>query len=391
LTWAFDQPIAPAGKKFVLVALADFADDQGYCYPFVETIAGMTSQGESTVRTHIASLIADGLLRTEKRERKDGGQTSNGYWLIGFSSRPKTKTPLSKSDTPPSRNQTPASENQIPPLQIPSSPPLQISEGQDKELEPSFEPSVEPPTTLQGNSDQNLGLETAKAVVENQEQIQTSTPTLSHTKPTGPIQPTVNKPNSPNGFEHVPPAANLEQAQSELELLLGSTRCQARYPTDYQIYLESRKRWLADLAPEFILECIKLARLEQFVEKSIFGACIKWLEQPSTAPDSAREIHKRTQHGLTPRLERLSNRYYQNSDGRVFYAVTWKQLECSSDAGLIPAASTRLWELLPEDYNPDTDAPKSAPTTPTAMPERVSADAIAAGLEKLGIKKRIAT
>lgn len=82
-TWAYEQDIKPCGKKAVLVALAHFADESGFCYPSQETLAGMTGQGVSTVRSHLEVLESgdEPLLKREHRYTKKGKRTSDGFYL----------------------------------------------------------------------------------------------------------------------------------------------------------------------------------------------------------------------------------------------------------------------------------------------------------------------
>ncbi|WP_395306647.1 helix-turn-helix domain-containing protein [Enterobacter sichuanensis] len=69
------------GAKLVIMArLADYANDDGVCYPSVVTICRQLGLGESTVRTAIAELESAGWLRRESR-RKGNRNTSNLYYL----------------------------------------------------------------------------------------------------------------------------------------------------------------------------------------------------------------------------------------------------------------------------------------------------------------------
>lgn len=69
------------GAKLVVMArLADYSNDDGVCYPSVETICRQLGLGESTVRTAIAELESSGWLRREYR-RKGNRNTSNLYHL----------------------------------------------------------------------------------------------------------------------------------------------------------------------------------------------------------------------------------------------------------------------------------------------------------------------
>lgn len=79
--WAWDVDLKGAPMvKFVLTALADQADDYGYCWPSQETIAKKVCQGERTVRRHIATLRDLGLLTIIHRS-STRGRRSNGYQL----------------------------------------------------------------------------------------------------------------------------------------------------------------------------------------------------------------------------------------------------------------------------------------------------------------------
>lgn len=49
MTWAFGLVLKPSSLKFLLVALADNADDQGRSFPSIETLVMKTSQDRKTV------------------------------------------------------------------------------------------------------------------------------------------------------------------------------------------------------------------------------------------------------------------------------------------------------------------------------------------------------
>lgn len=81
LNWAYQQDVEPAARKFVLVTLANYASEDGHCYPSQETLAKMTGQSERTVREHLKALEHDGLIRRDGRRRKDGKRTSDEFFL----------------------------------------------------------------------------------------------------------------------------------------------------------------------------------------------------------------------------------------------------------------------------------------------------------------------
>lgn len=85
ITWALDQRVEPAAPKFLLVALASFASETGYCYPSQSTLAGMTGMSEKTVSRNLVTLERAGLIeRVRRYNRRTGLRTSDGYWLIAW-------------------------------------------------------------------------------------------------------------------------------------------------------------------------------------------------------------------------------------------------------------------------------------------------------------------
>ena len=64
----------------VMVRLADYSSDEGTCYPGVKTISRQIGAGESTIRTALSELEAEGWLRRENR-RNGNRNTSNMYHL----------------------------------------------------------------------------------------------------------------------------------------------------------------------------------------------------------------------------------------------------------------------------------------------------------------------
>jgi len=77
MTWAWEAPIATAGAKFVLVALADHAADHAgedwTCFPSVERLMQFTSQSRATVERHLSALAAEGWI-SRVRRRVTGGR-----------------------------------------------------------------------------------------------------------------------------------------------------------------------------------------------------------------------------------------------------------------------------------------------------------------------------
>lgn len=103
---------AASGMKLSSVAimarLADFSNDEGVCWPSIETIARQLGAGVSTVRTAIAKLEAEGWLSRTAR-RQGNRNASNVYQLnvaklqgaafAHLSDSDASKSDVSKSDS----------------------------------------------------------------------------------------------------------------------------------------------------------------------------------------------------------------------------------------------------------------------------------------------------
>jgi hypothetical protein len=81
VTWAYAQDVKPAGAKFVLVTLANFADADGHCYPSQRRLAEDSGLSERAVRDHLTALEARDFIRRSARRRKDGSRTSDAFDL----------------------------------------------------------------------------------------------------------------------------------------------------------------------------------------------------------------------------------------------------------------------------------------------------------------------
>jgi DNA-binding transcriptional MocR family regulator len=80
ITWAFDQEL-PTIDKFVLVVLADYADEANSCFPGQQKIAANTGASVSTVRRALGRLERHKLIARDRRQRRDGSRTSDRYTL----------------------------------------------------------------------------------------------------------------------------------------------------------------------------------------------------------------------------------------------------------------------------------------------------------------------
>lgn len=80
MNWAWQLSLKPT-IKFVLMALADATDDDGYCWPSIPTLARKTCMDERSVQRVLKDLKESKLVEISARYRNDGSPTSNGYRL----------------------------------------------------------------------------------------------------------------------------------------------------------------------------------------------------------------------------------------------------------------------------------------------------------------------
>lgn len=81
LGWAMDQPDLTPTQRFVLVILADMANEIGECWPSRRTISERTGYGDTTVKEALRALRDDEVVVARPRFDASGRQTSNIYVL----------------------------------------------------------------------------------------------------------------------------------------------------------------------------------------------------------------------------------------------------------------------------------------------------------------------
>lgn len=168
MNWAWEQPLPPV-PKLVLMALADNADDHGYCWPKMKTIAAKCSTSERTVQRTIKTLLVAGMLKKDARFDASGRQVSNGYTLA--LTYPDKLSPLAddragEGDTPVTPGVTQLCQGEGDKAMSPLEPPY----------EPSYESSVRRAaklTQLNAVESQQVALLISSIPVDQQEAITT--------------------------------------------------------------------------------------------------------------------------------------------------------------------------------------------------------------------------
>jgi len=80
-SWASKVKTGSPAIKLVLLTLANFADDEGYCFPSQKTIAEITECGERSIRRYLDRLESMGIIKRVRRHRGDGARMSDGVYL----------------------------------------------------------------------------------------------------------------------------------------------------------------------------------------------------------------------------------------------------------------------------------------------------------------------
>ena len=86
MSWAREvMPKMPesikAGPRLLLMLMADYANEQGVCWPSIRRLSDEMACSRSTVQRAVEALVDKGLMEVVPRQTKTGRQTSNFYRL----------------------------------------------------------------------------------------------------------------------------------------------------------------------------------------------------------------------------------------------------------------------------------------------------------------------
>ena len=76
-----DHHISDATYR-VLGLIAGYADEHGYCYPAVGTIARARGVSRQAIQHHLRLLVANGYIEKQVQKRKNGGYGPNLYRVV---------------------------------------------------------------------------------------------------------------------------------------------------------------------------------------------------------------------------------------------------------------------------------------------------------------------
>jgi hypothetical protein len=100
MLWALDAPIDRPIAKLALIAIADHADENGYCWPSQGLLLERVRCSERALRDALKWLEGEGFMARKERRRGDGTRTSDGY-LLAFQGDGKQgkKQPANSADS----------------------------------------------------------------------------------------------------------------------------------------------------------------------------------------------------------------------------------------------------------------------------------------------------
>jgi len=81
LDWATDSQVGSSTTKFILLLLANKADENFSCYPSIRTLMAESDAGRSTVMRALKELEASGFITREPQFHDSGARRSNRYYL----------------------------------------------------------------------------------------------------------------------------------------------------------------------------------------------------------------------------------------------------------------------------------------------------------------------
>jgi hypothetical protein len=135
IAWSIRQTTGSARRKLLLLALANYADENGVCWPSQETLGRDTEQSLDTVQRQLASLEKLKLLTRERMPKRRGQWQGHRYKLALQACVPPQGQSAARS--PNLRSGQAAASAPTGPLSL--------------RLKPSIEPSYEPSRAKMAN------------------------------------------------------------------------------------------------------------------------------------------------------------------------------------------------------------------------------------------------
>ncbi|WP_181769462.1 helix-turn-helix domain-containing protein [Bradyrhizobium sp. UNPA324] len=176
--WAAKQVTGSASNKLTLLALANYADHEGVCWPTQETLARDTEQSVDTVQRRLKALVKLGLVRVETRPGGRGQWDGRKYYLamgVAEMSEPQSAArsdPANEPATKPrhaapgpvtvphqARSPYRTAVRHKPSIEHPIEPPARTTASSADERLQAFQGKCEPTEVVQNRIAQRLGSE----------------------------------------------------------------------------------------------------------------------------------------------------------------------------------------------------------------------------------------
>ena len=93
ITWAYSCQEVDSIEKFVLVTLANYADEFGVCFPSQSTLVEDCRCSDRKLRNALKALGERGLITRYERRRSNGSRRSDAVLLTGFANRKPLSSP----------------------------------------------------------------------------------------------------------------------------------------------------------------------------------------------------------------------------------------------------------------------------------------------------------
>jgi hypothetical protein len=81
LAWATDSDVGSSAAKFILILLANKADENYSCYPSIRTLMAESNAGRSTVLRALKDLETRGFISRRPQFHDSGARRSTRYYL----------------------------------------------------------------------------------------------------------------------------------------------------------------------------------------------------------------------------------------------------------------------------------------------------------------------
>jgi hypothetical protein len=164
--------------------------------------------------------------------------------------------------------------------------------------------------------------------------------------------------NTRTGSEDLPGAAlDAETVRRNLRAYIANNPRTVQHANKIDFWMQSHPL-------EYIERVLSAAVNGDGVNTSGHGLLITALDSAgnTSVPPDLKTGRARLRAGLPWNLERLAGRSYRTSDGRTVNVNAWSRTgDAETDDRTWPAASTRLWTLLPENTASDNFLDTSSP------------------------------